>query len=236
MSFLTPIYFRVPSLIFGPLVLLFRRKWGFRNFLKKILAQLISYLAFILMGWVFWPLYISAFLTSFSALWWPNIWPKMGFPEFLKTLLAQSISYLAFILMGWVSWPLYIFVFLAASFTALWWPNNWPKMGFPEYLTKILAQLIFSLRNSHLCSTQLQNINIYWIFLDEVGSDQSGGILSPFMGTARLCLLASPHRSFRSSFWMAGPQHTWHAAQIPSEARFSPNVCNVLNPATSVDV
>ena len=30
----------------------------------------------------------------------------------------------------------------------------------------------------------LKNINLYWIFLDEVGSDQSRGILSPFMGTA----------------------------------------------------
>ena len=34
------------------------------------------------------------------------------------------------------------------------------------------------------CSTRQQNRNLYWIFLDEVGSDQSGGILSPFMGTA----------------------------------------------------
>ena len=32
---------------------------------------------------------------------------------------------------GWVTWPLYIFVFLA-SFSALWGPNIWLKMGFPE--------------------------------------------------------------------------------------------------------
>ena len=38
-------------------------------------------------GWVSWPLYISLFLALFSALWWPNIWPKMGFPElFEKTI------------------------------------------------------------------------------------------------------------------------------------------------------
>ena len=49
---------------------------------------------------------------------------------------------------------------------------------------KLLAQLIFFLTNSHLCSTRLQNRNLYWIFLDEVGNDQNGGILSPFMGTA----------------------------------------------------
>ena len=60
---------------------------GFRNFLKKLLAQFISYLAFTLMGWVSWPLYIFMFLASLSALGWPNIWPKMGFPElFEKTI------------------------------------------------------------------------------------------------------------------------------------------------------
>ena len=66
---------------------IFGRKWGFRNFLKKLLAQFISYLAFTLMGWVSWPLYIFVFLASFPALWWPNIWPKMGSPElFEKTI------------------------------------------------------------------------------------------------------------------------------------------------------
>ena len=136
-----------------------------------------------LMGWVSWPLYIFIYLGSFSALWWPNIWPKKGFPElfektndsihfipgiypngvsfftpihfrvpslifvplvaknlaengvsriFWKKLLTQFTSYLASILMGWVSWPLYIFVFLA-SFSALWWPNIWLKMGFPGF-------------------------------------------------------------------------------------------------------
>ena len=60
---------------------------GFQNFYKKIFAQFISYLAFTLMGWVSWPLFIFVFLASFSALWWPNIWPKMGFPElFEKTI------------------------------------------------------------------------------------------------------------------------------------------------------
>ena len=110
---------------------------------KKLLAQFISYLAFTLMGWVSWPLYIFVFLISFSALRWPNIWPKMGFPELLKKkLLVQFISYLAFTLMGWVSWPLYIFVFLA-SFSALWWPNIWPKMGFPELFEKTIGSIHF---------------------------------------------------------------------------------------------
>ena len=56
-------------------------------FEKTILAQFISYLAFTLMGWVSWPLYIFVFLASFAALWWPNVWPKMGFPNvFDKTI------------------------------------------------------------------------------------------------------------------------------------------------------
>ena len=141
---------------------------------KKTLAQFISYLAFILMGWVSWPLYIFGFLASFSALWWPNIWPKIGFPELFekkpigpihslifgplvakylaengvsatfwrKKTLAQLISYLAFTPMGWVSWPLYIFVFLAL-FSALWWPNIWPKMGFPELFEKTIGSIHF---------------------------------------------------------------------------------------------
>ena len=60
---------------------------GFQNFLKKLLAQFISYLAFTLMGWVSWSLFIFVFLASILALWWPNIWRIMGFPElFEKTI------------------------------------------------------------------------------------------------------------------------------------------------------
>ena len=51
---------------------------------------------------------------TISALWWPNIWPKMGFPELRKKWLAYFILYLAFTLFGWVSWTLFIFVFLAS--------------------------------------------------------------------------------------------------------------------------
>ena len=48
------------------------------------------------------------------------------------------------------------------------------------FWSKLLAQCMFFLKNSHLCSTRLQNINLYWIFLDEMGNDQSGGMSSPF--------------------------------------------------------
>ena len=116
---------------------------GFRNFLKKLLAQFISYLAFTLMGWVSWPLFVCVFLASFLALTWPNIWPKMWFPELYEKTIGPihvvpgiypyGVSF---------SWPLYIFVFIA-SFSALWWPKIWLKMGFPDLFKKLLAQFIF---------------------------------------------------------------------------------------------
>ena len=42
--------------------------------------------------------------------------------------------------MEWVTWPLYIFVFLA-SFSALWGPNIWLKMGFPELKKKTIGSI-----------------------------------------------------------------------------------------------
>ena len=112
------------------------RQLDFWNFKKKtLLAQFISYLAFTLMGWVSWPLFIFVFLASFLPYGGQISGRKWDFRNFLKKLLAQFISYLVFTLMGWVSWPLYIFVFLA-SFAALWWPNILPKMGFPESFWK----------------------------------------------------------------------------------------------------
>ena len=61
---------------------------------------------------------------------------------FWTKILAQFISYLAFTLMGWVSWAIFIFVF-RASFLILWWPNNWPKMGFPELFEKTIGPIHF---------------------------------------------------------------------------------------------
>ena len=134
---LTPIQFRVPSLIFGPLVAKYLAENGVSGTLwKKILARLISYLAFTLMGWVSWPLYIFVFLASFSALWWPNIWSKIGFPELFEKTIG-SIHYVPGIyLYGVGLLPPIRFVFLA--------PFSAPIFG----------------------------------------SDQSGDILSSFMGTA----------------------------------------------------
>ena len=141
-SLLTPIHFVFLASFSALWWQIFGRKWGFRNFLKKLLAQFISYLAFTLMEWVSWPLYIFVFLASFRPSGGQIFGRKWGFRNFLKKLLAQFISYLAFTLMEWVSWPLYIFVFLA-SFSALWWPNIWPKMGFPELFEKTTGSIHF---------------------------------------------------------------------------------------------
>ena len=72
------------------------------TFWKKLLARFVSYLAFTLMGWVSWPLFIFVFLASFFLLLVAKYLAEMGFPELFekKTLLAQFISCLAFTLMG----------------------------------------------------------------------------------------------------------------------------------------
>ena len=118
------------------------RQLGFRNFLKKLLAQFISYLAFTLMGWVSWPLYIFVFLASFSVLWWPNIWPKMGFPELFEKTIG-SIHFIPGIYPYGVSFftpihfcvPSLIFGPLVAKYVA-------EKWGFQNFLKKLLAQFI----------------------------------------------------------------------------------------------
>ena len=58
------------------------------------------------------------------------------------------------------------------------------KMGFLEHFEKSIGSIHFFLKIATLCSIRLQNRNLYWIFLDEVGSDQSGGKLSPIIVTA----------------------------------------------------
>ena len=62
-SVFTLVDFCVTSVRFGPLVAKYlAKKLGFQNFLRKLLAQFISNLAFTLMGWVSSPLFIFVFL------------------------------------------------------------------------------------------------------------------------------------------------------------------------------
>ena len=121
---------------------------GFQNFLKKLLAQFISYLAFTLMGWVSWPLYIFVFLASFSALWWPNIWLKMGFPEYFEKTIG-SIHFIPGIYPYGVSLltpihfcaPSLIFGPLVAKYLAengfsrIFWKNYWLNSFHTWYLS-----------------------------------------------------------------------------------------------------
>ena len=90
-TLLIPMQFRVPSLIFGPLV----AKYLTENGASGIFWKSIGSIHFIpgiytLMGWVSWPLYIFVFLASFSALWLPNIRPKMEFPDLKKNYWLNS--------------------------------------------------------------------------------------------------------------------------------------------------
>ena len=66
---------------------------GFRNFSRKLLAQFISSLGFILMGYVSGPLSIFVFVSAFLALWWPKIDRKSGFPQFF----AKTVGSIHFI-------------------------------------------------------------------------------------------------------------------------------------------
>ena len=152
MSFLTPIHFRVTSLIFGPLLAKYLAENGVsRTFWKNYWLNSFHTNTFFVIR------------ASFSVLWWPNIWLKMGFPELFETKTIGSINFIPGIYPCGVSLmpplhfrdPSLIFGPLVATYLA--------ENGLPEFK---------------------RNRNIYWIFLDEVGSDQSGGILSPFMDTA----------------------------------------------------
>ena len=59
----------------------------------KLFAQIISYLTFILMGRVFWLLFIFEFLLSILSLWWPNICTKHGFHNYflIKTICSINL-------------------------------------------------------------------------------------------------------------------------------------------------
>ena len=105
-------------------------KMGFPELLEKIIGS-IHFISGI------YPCGASlfVFLAPILALWCQMFGWKWGFRNFLKKLLVSFITHLAFTLRGWVSWPLFIFVFLA-SFSALWWTNIWPKMGFLELYEK----------------------------------------------------------------------------------------------------
>ena len=88
-SLFTRIHFGVPSLIFGPLVAKYLAESGvFWTFRKNY--WLSSFHTWHLSLWgESWPLHIFLFLASFSAFWWPNIWPKMGFREFFEKTIGS---------------------------------------------------------------------------------------------------------------------------------------------------
>ena len=61
---------------------IFGWKWGFWNFLKKTLAQFISYLAFTLMGWVSWPLFLFGYfwmrwVLIRAGVYCPHLWAQL---------------------------------------------------------------------------------------------------------------------------------------------------------------
>ena len=68
---------------------IFARKWGFVAGRNNYWLTSVDTLAFILMGWVSWPLFIFVFLPSIAALWWSNICRKMWFPGIFCSITLQ---------------------------------------------------------------------------------------------------------------------------------------------------
>ena len=112
--------------------------------------------------------------------------------------------------MGWVSWPLYIFMFLA-SFSVLWWPNIWPKMGFPELFEKTLGSIqcfpeefpsVWHRTAKYKSLLDISGRGGYWSEL---------GILSPFMGTACYAWISSLqyHNSDLFRFSLKAGDRSW---------------------------
>ena len=92
-SLFPPIHFSifwVPSYNIGPhLVATYWTEYAVSGtYWRKLLTQLISYLAFTHMGWVSWPVFIFTFRSTTLAPWRPHIGPKMQFPEHFEKLLA----------------------------------------------------------------------------------------------------------------------------------------------------
>ena len=112
---------------------------SFQNFLKKeLLAPFISYLAFTLIGRISWPLYIFVFLALFGRKW--RFWNFLKITK--KNNWLNSFHTWHLPLWGESLDPYTFFVFLA-TFSALWWPNIWPKMGFLQLSEKMINIEIF---------------------------------------------------------------------------------------------
>ena len=96
---------------------------------------------------------------------------RQGFRNFVKNYWLNSFhTGLAFTLIGRFSLLRFIFVFLA-SFLALWWPNIWLKMGFPEFFLKtmipFITYLTFTLIGGWVCVAhhcKIENfIGYFWM-------------------------------------------------------------------------
>ena len=82
MEFVIPSFHRRCNGCILPRLFVYRQGLLQKN--QQTSGPFISCIAFTVMRWVSWPLFIFVFPVSISALWWPNIWPEMGFPELFE--------------------------------------------------------------------------------------------------------------------------------------------------------
>ena len=115
---------------------------GFRNFLKKLLAQFISYLAFTLMGWVPWPpIHFRVPSLIFGPLVAKYLAGNGVSGTFWKTI--RSIHFILGIYPYGVSLLTPIHFLVPSLILVPWWPNIWPKMAFWELFEKIIGSIHF---------------------------------------------------------------------------------------------
>ena len=84
LSFLTPLYFSVPTINFGHLVAKNFSENGISGIFKKTVCSIISYLTSTLMRWVYWPLFVFMLQPLISALLWSNTYWKWSFWFFIN--------------------------------------------------------------------------------------------------------------------------------------------------------
>ena len=136
---------------------------GFRNFFKKLLAQFISYLAFTLIGWVSWPLFIHCVHSLIFGPLVAKYLAEMGFPDFFwKTI--PFITYLAFTLRGIFGWDYF-------------W-MRWVVIRAEVYCPHLWVQLVSSVLITYPIHNRISVHNKRSLALIELGDFDYGNFVS----------------------------------------------------------
>ena len=174
---------------------------GFGNFFKKLLAQFISYLAFTLMGWVSWPLFIFVFLASFLALWWLNIWLKMGFQKLFEKNNWPNSFHTWHSLLGGDFLNPYTFPCSYPHFPSSGGQIFGQKCGFRNFFGKTIGSIYF-----------IPGIYTYRIsFLTPIHFQVPSLIFGPLVGGQIFGRKWGFRNFLKKNYWL-NSFHTWHSS------------------------